>query len=733
RVTTAAVEIRDRLRTAAALPPLSEWLAAAPASAPDSWEDYESRRKLLADKNDADACVRLGVAALLALPAGPETIARLWPVANDADWQERRAGVAAANPALPVLLDLADLLPATHDTRLECRFLRGQYLTRRGDHAAVRALFESLFAEPGFPPLYHLTARVRLGEACEQLGDYPAALAATRALEGDLADSSRNTDRVLRAVFINLHLVRTDEAARLIALLETVPDKILLQTTHEYFIREFIELRRAGRAEAFWRESSTWWPEWEKFAASLRLPPAGLETTVPVIPELSVLGESLRQAERAKDNTAYWHGFRTLVSAARWLPSLAPEVSGVAAQAGRMAPGRNADFGRLILAQLRVPGFPEANVRLRGFHIAATYHDLGDHPAALAAVAAYRAAGHPLDDPLTRAVNRIWAMSARASARELAEASAALEHDLADATLATLRSLSVELLADLYRARHLDREEASLLERELANPHIVADTKARERLAERQVQLGGSVRLAEGVREWLRVNPLPWFDHAEPASLDDPRLRDLVAVLENPERQFSPGEIIKLRLLAAQNPGLGLARQSDALSRAVESLHETSPTHSEAARIADSFIDNPAFEESTRALFLWHLVIDAYNHGRHADFDRWQAHPLAARYNQLQKDFVAGLARSRALDTSDPAALAAFADTLVATELGELEVAQLQEIFAHYIRLDDLARAQALAASTPVWRFSSSYTGSRESNALRFTRTLSAAEAQAPV
>ncbi len=53
------------------------------------------------------------------------------------------------------------------------------------------------------------------------------------------------------------------------------------------------------------------------------------------------------------------------------------------------------------------------------------------------------------------------------------------------------------------------------------------------------------------MRDWLRANPLPWYDYAEPVSLDDPRLRNLAAMLENPERQFNVIEAIKLRLLAA--------------------------------------------------------------------------------------------------------------------------------------------------------------------------------------
>jgi hypothetical protein len=57
----------------------------------------------------------------------------------------------------------------------------------------------------------------------------------------------------------------------------------------------------------------------------------------------------------------------------------------------------------------------------------------------------------------------------------------------------------------------------------------------------------------------------------------------------------------------------------------------------------------------------------------------------------------------------------------------------LREIFASYLRLDDLDRARAMVDSIPNWRFATDYSGSSASEALDFARTMSAAEAQAPV
>ena len=728
----AAADIQRRLREAVARPPLAAWFGAADAPAPGSWAAYAKERAKLVEKNESNACALLGVRALLALPADEETLTRLWRVSSDVDWQERRFPGSPAAPLLPLLLDLSDLVPKPHDSYFDGRFLRAAFLARGGDYAGERAIFTELFADPQFPSAFHLTGYARLGLCCEHLGDFPAALAAYQKLENDVADSDRNTDAILRAVLINLHLDRTAESLRLIGVLEGASEATLLKASNEYFIREFIALRRSGRAQSFWAARTSWWSQWEAIAGALRLPAPGRETVVPVIPELSVLGKNLNKAGKDKNAAAFWSEFRTLVSAARWLPSLAPEVSGIIAQPIAQAPEQKAALNRLVLSQLAISGTPEANMRLREFHIIATLYDTGDYTGSMAAAAAFLKA-QPDTEIQRPAVVRVRAMSALAAGRELAEASVGLESLLADPASADRRAYNVELLANLYRARHLGEEERALLQRELANPHIIADANAKTELSDRFEKLGGSLRLAAHVGDWLRANPLPWYDYAEPASLSDPRLRDLPAVLEKPERQFRDIEVIKLRLLAAQSSEIGLVAQGGALREAVERLHEIALTRAEAERIADGFVNDSGFDESIRAGVLWHLIVDSYNKNLRADFARWKDHPLAARFNKLQLAFLKMMVRSHEIDGESPVALAAFADEIRAAEMGMVEVSMLEEIFIAYLRLDDLDRARALVDSIPNWRLTTDYSGSSASTALRFARTLGATEAQAPV
>jgi transglutaminase-like putative cysteine protease len=728
----AAVEIQRRLREAVARPPLAAWFGAADAPASESWDAYTAERAKLVEKNESNACALLGVRALLAFPADEETLTRLWRVSTDADWQERRVPGSPAAALLPLMLDLSDLVPKPHDSYYDGRFLRAAVLARGGDYVGERAIFTELFADPQFPSGFHLTGYARLGLSCEHLGDFPAALAAYQKLENDVANSDRNTDAILRAVLINLHLDRPAEALRLIGVLEGATEATLLKASTEYFIREFIALRRSGRAESFWAARNTWWPQWEAIVSALRLPAPARETIVPVIPELSVFGKNLRKAEKEKNSAVFWGEFRMLVSAARWLPSLAPEVSSLISQSIAQAPAHKGALNRLVMTQLAIPGTPDENMRLREFHIIATLYDTGDYTDSLAAAAAFLKA-QPDTEALRSAVVRVYAMAALAAGRDLVEASAELERVLANPATNDRRAYNVELLAKLYRTRHLGEEESALLERELANPHIIADVNAKTELSDRFEKLGGSLKLASHVSEWLRANSLPWYDFAEPASLADSRLRDLTAVLDNPERQFMPAEIIKLKLLAAQNPEIGLAVQSEALRDALTGLHAYAPTNAEAARVADAFVDDARFDESIRASFLWHLLVDSYNKDRRADFDRWRNHALCVRFNQVQNAYVTAMVRNHGVDQNDAKALASFADEFQSKDVGDVEIDMLQEVFLNYLRLDELEHARALVDSIQGWRYASGYSGSSAANILRFTRTLRTVEAKAPV
>jgi transglutaminase-like putative cysteine protease/tetratricopeptide (TPR) repeat protein len=729
-----AQELQDRLRAAVTSPPLAAWFADGEAGAGElpTWSDFIAKREVLEKHNDSDACVRLGVRAMLEITPSAMTIDRLWRVAGDADWHERRNGIASEYPILPYLLDLCDQVPGTHDTRQEGRFLRGAYLTRRGDHAAARDLFSALLADPDFPSAYRLTAHVRLANAHESLGDLEAAIEAARPLEDHVAHSDRNADRVFRSVLILLHLGRQTEAPRLLDRLEKCTDETFRKAGGEYFMREMLALRRSGRAEAFWAAQSAWWPLWEKIASELKLPPPAAETFAPVVVEMPVAKRRLTQAAEAGDSAAYWREFRTLVSAARWLPSLAPELSRLQSQAVGVAPNLKKSFLDLVLATLAVPGHPEDNIQLRNFHVVASLHDAGRHADALAAAADYRRA-HPEGGSQAHAINRVRALSALAAGIEPEEAAAALESDLAQPSSNVSRAQSVESLANLYRALHRTDAETALLARELQHPRVTAEEATHQRLKSRHDQLDGGLRFAATVRGWLADHPLPWFDHAEPKSLDDPRLRNLEAVLDKPERHFNPFETIKLRLLAAQNPELGLARQEACLALALDALLGRLPSHDEALRLAETVLARADFSESLRAGFLWDVVIDAYSQHRLDDFARWRDHPLVRHYKPLQAAFVDQLARGIAVNQDDLAALDAFVAETTTQELDEVASAQLHDILGHFIRLDELGRARALVASAANWRYTTGKSGSRNSDRLQLARTLREAEEQAPV
>lgn len=728
-----AEDIVRRLREALERAPLAPWLAAnpAPAAARD-WKAYERERNGLVEEADSDGAVRLAVRTLVSQPPSDQTLTYLWKAASLADWHERRAGAPLDYPVLPLLLELCDLVPNSHDTRFEAAFLRGAFLERRGDHAGQRALFEALFADPAFPPSFSLSAHARLGSACEKLGDYESAIRHYAELKGDVADSSRNADCVLRAVYLNLHLDRPAEALALIQALEATSEKTLLEAQGEHAIRELVELRRSGRAEAFWAARSTWWPRWEKLSASLKLPAPGADFAAPVIPDLQAFGRELGARIRANDNTGLWRQASIVFSAARWLPSLAPETAGLQAMLAKRTPAHKKALADLVLAQLSVPGVSAENLELRALHETIVRFDSGDPAGALAACARYRR-DFPAGTAYAAIVARVRALAAQATRSEVAEAVAELEQLLADPQADNQRALTVEVLSGLLRSRRSAEDEARLLERELALASVRSNQPVHDRLAARRDELTGGLRFAGSVNGWLRARPLVWFDYATPANLEDPRLRDLDTVLQDPTRVLGEVEAAKLQLLVAQAAHLGLAKQREAFADAVARLRRLAPTHALAREIDQSVLDDVNMDPEVRGNLLWTAIFDAVLHRRREDFARLREHPAAADFQPQHTAYFDVCARLLAIDETSATDLAGLADTLRAGEVGNAEKYVLHEVFLAQLRLDNLPAARALADSIPGWQLPAGASQSAQDLALAYARELRAAEALLPI
>ena len=588
-------KIRCTLSENLQTPELNTWYSSDSSEPPADAEKFKQAIKAAEDKKDSNQSVRLSVRALVTLPPGADFSDRLWRAISYADWHERLVGRDKPWPILPLLLDLCDQLPETEHGYFEGRYLRAAYFARRDNYRGAYEVLSALAKNPRRPETFHDSAFGRLGGTCEKLGDYVGALAAYAELEKPGASSEANADCLLHAVLIQLHQNQPGEALRLIGLLEKASEATLSKTTGEYFIRELIALRRSGQAEAFWLAHTSWWPRWQSLETKLRLPPAGLETIVPMIPDLTDLGRTLGSAARAKDPTTFLKHYRQLISASRWLPSLAPEVAGLMQTTGTILPGQIADIRNLVIAQLEVPAVSLDNLRVRQLYLADQYQGAGRFNDALKVATSFHSIAQP-DDVVTRSLHRVWGMAARSAKRQLAEAAAPLARDLANPDMADSRGYAVELLADLYRLNGRPDAEAALLARELANPQIIAASNTHANLTERQKQLGGSTRLTRQIGIWLQQQSFPWYDFAEPTSLKDPRLRNLEEVLRNPSRLFTPVQVIKLNLLLAQSSEGSSESQRKAFIDAYQELLRLAVTHAQAWQLANSVLAEGQFD-----------------------------------------------------------------------------------------------------------------------------------------
>jgi hypothetical protein len=729
-----SAEIFATLKARLAEPAFASLLPAVRDPALKTSADFKRAIEAAAAKKDDLLTLQLALQSLMEQPLGDDFPERLWLAASYADWREMRAGKALDEPIHLLLLDLADRLPPMDDAFLDSRLLRAYHLARKNDPAGERLIYTTMLATPGLPPGFQRAANGKLGQSLEKTGDYPQALDAYKRVEPFAADDVAGSDRLLRAVLINLQLDRPDEALRIIKVLENTPDNILKKTTGEYNIREFIALARTGRAKEFWSARSSWWTLWQDVERKLNLPAPGLETVVPVIPELTDLGRELGQAERTKTPALYWAAFRRLQSAARWLPSLSPEAGSLVDQACRIAPDCARDLRKALIAQLEVPApmGSTADQRMRQLHLAINYHDGGLPRKTLDVVAVFQSATQP-DDAISRAMHRVWGIAARTTKTQLTEAAARLAQDLANPDMADSRSYSVELLADLYKLNGKVSAESDLLARELANPTIVADTNTRDRLASRKERLGGSARLAKQSAEWVRTLNLPWYDFAEPADLKDPRLRNLDEVLRNPARIFNEPQVIKLRLLVAQDASGSIERQREALVEAYRGLLRLAVTHEEARLLTTGALAEGAFNDDLRTSLLWSTLFDAFYMNRPEDYRRWLAHPLTARFSDWQKKSLVPFTRFLEVDRNSVGDLKALVGEFTARELAVVDLDVISYAVTDLIRLGDLDATRAVVAGVPDWNLSTDVTQTKESLQLDFARQLRAAEAVHPV
>ena len=659
RAATAASSIRDALKAHLAQHPPAKLDAATDALRTRA--EFE-RTLEKADKDDQpDRYLRCALELLTRFEPDGDFPLVLWKAACRANAVERVSG--KTEPLLPVLIDFCDRLPDDSDYFFEGRFLRGEVCVRRGETAAGRKIFEGLVNDRKLPECFKLSAYVRLGDALELQGNYPAAIDAYLHIESYLQYPKAKTG-LLHAALLNLDAGKRNEALRLIHLLATANENSIDEATAGWQIEELIRLTRVpAKASAFWDASTKWWPDWlaiEK-KAGLKL---GRDEIVPVIGGNASFDADLDKAIADKDATGFLKKLSTIAHGARWEPHLAIHLARLAALHGaEVAPALAADLKTFSLS---------------------LFERFSLQPG----------------DSFSEEMARLWGDAAKQGKTEAAAAIATLEKVLAGPGKLVDRPKTVILLCDLYHKVNHTQDEESLLKRETANPDTKSDTAESKEIAARYERISKegaqSRQLSQALNRWFPKHKPAWFDYAEPKSLDDPRLSDLQAVLSNPGRTFNDTETTKLQLLVALSPAQPFERRAEHIVNAACSLLELSFTKDQARELLESIFSDPDFPESIRVEALWQMIGYARLEENAACFEKLRTHPLVSRFSDRSKASCELMHDALAVDRSSPEAISGFCERLLDNELNWASLRELRRSFLRLLELNRVDLAEKI-------------------------------------
>lgn len=707
---TARTAVGARANRVAIRGKLQEYLSKNPLPPlPDPVPQPETREALVkaidaAEKTEKspERALRLALDLLVRFEPEGDFAHYLWKAAIFAEWKEKREGLSG--PLSLALLDLCDLLPPSDDYYVEGRVVRAKQHQRLGSAAQAAAIYEALLAQPELNPDFLGTLAKELGRARESLHDYAAAARTYERLEEEMEKYPAAPDALFRAALIHFSLGETDRAIALLRLLaehaETVK-KNAACATQALELAAFVA--DETRARAYWKWCETWWPLWEKFEADSgeTLPEGARE--IPAIEDLLELGGELGTAMRMKDRAAFLGKLRTVAHAARLHPSMRLEFAELASTIMGFLPEKEKETRELVVAMTdgREYDVDEARRRQLAFLHVAHLFDAGRAPEAATAAEKFLAEKGERDAAWV-GVLRIQALAAQKSTDGREDIAKTMENVISSGIPVPQRALFMYALAGLYRALDRPADELALLTRELARPDVQTEKENASYLQQRLDQLSQNATNAEaltaGVARWLEKVRPPWFEFAEPKSLDDPRLDDLDATMKNPEEIFQPAEVIKFYLLVAQSPEQPFERRAMAIDNALYHMISRTRTHTEASAVSAPLIADEELPEEIRTRALWFAIYAAGRDFRAAETRRLAALPLAEKFTGVGRKNTAELVDFAATDINSVEAIEQAAAKRLKGEMAWLE----REDFLALHRL--LTRRGALEAADRLYK-----------------------------
>ena len=494
-----SARVHATLAAAFAAEPLSSAWPRLPDDTLNSEGAFDAAIQAAVADNNLTRCLHLCIRALLDLPVSASFPGRWSRALAFAEGRERAFGATAPDTTADVLASVADAWPHGEDAYWSGQVIVVGRAARRGEGLGVLHRLRALVADPRMPERFRPDFEGQLGTALEGTKDYQGALESYAQLERSAPAVPSSAGALLHAVFINLDLGRTPEAMRIIRILGTVPGAVLDKANGAAQIREFVGLLNAGAVPDFWTRSRVWWSQWQALPFASSAEGKGLETSVPVIASEDALRAELAAAFGAHDTATLESELRRLVSAARWLPHAAVEVSDFEGIMNELEPGFGGDFRKLCIRILEgeqdALGDPEG-LRRRQVALAGAYLNDNRPQTAITVVQAFHR-GIDRDDMAQRAMNLAWGAALSTLRASDPACIKALQGDLAGPVLSTdgvnpalLRVHEVLMVAGLLALADRGEEGRALVERESLNPVIAGNVEAHRLIEVVRRQLG---------------------------------------------------------------------------------------------------------------------------------------------------------------------------------------------------------------------------------------------------
>jgi hypothetical protein len=677
----------DLARLFASSPP--SWWEAQPLDRGLDQAAMEKKVQELADAPPVPPFVRQAVHLLATFPSTASFSERLYQVA----WcfTEHFPQASQVEP----LLALMGRLAKSDSYYWEGRRLAGQRLAGRQDFAGAASLYRALLAENGLPDDYRAVFTAELGDA-QLAGGKFAEASRTYAELSAIAELSlsRVVDSLLRATLLELEQGRREEAWRYLRQLRQVAAEVVAETASPEQVTGFAALavdEKAGSAALAGAES--WWPLWLELEKRIGLAPAAAPV-VAVLGDLETFGEQMAgQAERS-DLVPVFASLRLLAHAARWDPKMAIELAGMLTFLAAKRPDYAERMRETSIAVYRaLPPNPDPTVAAQiDLMLAAQLFDSGKtqeaHGHALAAI----------DRGVGGAVHQrallVLGMTAATTGADRERVAGELAKALDDSYPRDIRGRAVAHLAQLYRLLGRPEQERLLLEREVAHPAI----KGTEKAAELESLLarsrhGGRDELGQAFAAWSARFQLPYLEFAEPASLDDPRLKGKKIAIALEDDQWLEPERIKIAFLAAADAERPVAERAEALARSLFSLAPTLPRQSRFREMLQAMLDDPRFPPSLRSAAAMCMALSLAENLPALDaFLARPGLPLQERQRELVT-FYRGIAEAR---LQGPAALGKQVEEMLASPLDEWQAKTFPELWEALVLLGEPGAAERL-------------------------------------